>query len=98
MTHTKGKWVINGIIIEDNTGYPIARVWPNTKLSSAKSVELIKANACLIAAAPELLAACEMLLEAYRLSRPQVFGTDAVEEEARAAIAAAKGDQPAPAP
>ncbi len=41
---------------------------------------------------PDLLTACESLLKVYRLSRPQIFGTDPVEEEARAAISAAKGD------
>lgn len=46
----------------------------------------VKDNARLIAAAPLLLATCKSLLKAYRLARPQIFGTDAIEEEARAAI------------
>ena len=48
------------------------------------------ANARLIAAAPELLAALEGLLAQYRLTRPQIFGTDGHEQTALAAIAKAK--------
>ena len=39
----------------------------------------------------DLLTACEQLLKAYRLARPQVFGTDEHEMMARAAIALATG-------
>lgn len=53
------------------------------------------ANARLIAAAPELLAAlaaCEQMLSEYR-STGRMTGWDAARDSARAAIAKAKGDR-----
>ena len=60
---TKGEWTTNGTIIQDEKGLAIAQVWPKTNLSSEESVNLMKANACLIAAAPDLLEACEKAFE-----------------------------------
>lgn len=41
--------------------------------------------------APELLEACKAALKTHRMERQQIFGTDALEEELRAAIAKAEG-------
>jgi hypothetical protein len=41
---------------------------------------------------PALLDVCKELLKAYRLSRPQIFGTDDIEDSARKAIAQAESE------
>ncbi len=56
------KWNTNGTVIQDKAGYPIAQVWPDTRLSSDDSLAAMATNARLIAAAPALLAACEDVL------------------------------------
>ena len=61
--HTKGKWTVHGTIIQDDSGYPIAQVWPVTRLSKDYP-GWNEADARLIAAAPELLDACKMMFEA----------------------------------
>ncbi len=46
MEHTKEKLKVEGTtIIQDETGHTIAQVWPDTRVSSAKSIALMKANA-----------------------------------------------------
>jgi hypothetical protein len=52
----------------------------------------LDANAALIAAAPDLLAALERVMECHRLKISLVTNAGAV-EQARAAIAKAKGDK-----
>ena len=71
--HTKGKWTVNSTIIQDDCGYPIAQVWPVTRLSPTESIKQMKANARLIAAAPRLLAACDY---AYGLLTQRDSDTD----------------------
>ncbi len=61
MEHTKGPWKVDGTIIQDEAKHTIAQVWPDTRLSSSKSLAQMKANARLIAAVSELLAACVRL-------------------------------------
>jgi hypothetical protein len=63
MKHTPGPWRVDGHSIkcnaqEDDTGTYVA------EMLSSISVETTKANAHLIAAAPELLAACEEMEQA----------------------------------
>ena len=55
---------------------------------------MTEADAKFFAAAPELLAALEGLVVRYRAVRPQIFGTDTHEQQARAAIARAKPQPP----
>ena len=57
--YTKGKWTVHGTIIQDDSGYPIAQVWPVTRLSKDYP-GWNEADARLIAAAPELLEACKV--------------------------------------
>lgn len=40
----------------------------------------------------QLVAALENTIEAYRIIRPQIFGTDIIEQKARRALSLAKGE------
>ncbi len=78
------KWTVDGTIIQDGTGYTVAQVWPDARLSSKESIARMESHACLIAAAPALLAACEYALTAISLSQT-------MRKQLKAAIEAAKG-------
>ena len=56
--HTPAPWVYNGRVITANDGYPIC--------SSVRNNSEMKANAKLIAAAPELLEALQRALNDFR--------------------------------
>lgn len=77
--HTSGPWkahlnvlaaAIEGHIVKANHGAetPIASLW---KGGGTHGVETQKANALLIAAAPDLLAACEFALKYHRMKIEQ---------------------------
>ena len=89
-------WTVNGTIIQDSTGYTVAQVWPDTRISSRDSVEKMQARALLIAAAPGLLIACERMLGAMgcdELNGGRVFDDELrkqVKDFAKAALAKAK--------
>lgn len=82
--HTKGPWydIVEGGVCacgrDDNQGFAIAKCFgPRAK-----------ENAKLIAAAPDLLAACEMMLTVYGLAQEAPHAVDVM----RAAVAKAKGE------
>ena len=99
--HTPGPWtdknraydgMITGIDSEDDDDIVIAKCYDDTEGPNNISTAEMKANARLIAAAPELLAALERVLECHRLKISLDTNAGAV-EQARAAIAKAKGDK-----
>jgi hypothetical protein len=92
MAHTPGPWNWTGLYIEDSEGMPIAQVRTPTILQG-------EANAALIAAAPDLLAALRLCLAQLTDERlgtvdymegADIYGDfEKVATVARAAIAAA---------
>jgi hypothetical protein len=88
--HTPAPWDYeDGLTITDKSGFHIALV---NQYASSFGDETHKANARLIAAAPELLSACQRLLDAYNgTSIPEV---DLAIEYAEQIIAKAKGETP----
>jgi hypothetical protein len=92
--HTPGPWAVSdvGEVVVCATGRTLCDVYS----SPTTGEEQADVDARLIAAAPDLLAACEMLAEAQRRAdtgEREGFGcyVDAV-DKARAAIAKAKGE------
>ena len=86
--HTPGEWTVT---MQPDGLYAVSGRADNaagTPLLVA--VNLSKANARLIAAAPDLLASCRNLARRVQASSPGPWGK-ALVEEARAAIAAAEG-------
>lgn len=84
--HTPGPWTINGSAIEtDNT--IIAHIYDPDE----NGPDEFAANAHLIAAAPDLLAACEWLLDAIG-DKSRDEHTIYAKEQARAAIRTARGE------
>lgn len=75
MKHTPGPWWRreaphdNEIVAKDNGGLAVRRA-----VAWGRDDEEIEANALLISAAPDLLAACESLLELVREYQPVVLG------------------------
>lgn len=69
--HTPGPWIVGGeklrdpncIIIHTGKGESIASVWNLMHSDGSEPNTPLEANAALIAAAPELLAACKMAME-----------------------------------
>lgn len=92
--HTPGPWALddNGHDIRTHEDYwPIGCADGNLIAYVAHTDDVMgEANARLIAAAPDLLAACEALLNEARQFFPMVCG-DAI-TEAEAAIAKARGE------
>ena len=93
MEHTKAPWIIEDNykdrgVINAQDGGPIADVW-GVGFSTEKSR---KANTHLIAAAPELLEACEFLIS--ESDRRGIHIKDGISfQKARDAIKKAKGKQ-----
>ena len=81
--HTPGPWVIDNdnVIYQEGTSEPIASAAPTADE---------EANAWLIAAAPELLAALEFCADALNTEAGGLYKAHI--EQARAAIAKAKGE------
>ena len=52
MSYTKGEWKVRSYSVDGEDEHPIASVYPDTRLTSDESLHLMKANAHLIAAAP----------------------------------------------
>jgi hypothetical protein len=99
--HTPKPWRNDGREIEPSRGHRVeyveatngdgfvAQVWTPSDGDASKRI----ANARLIAAAPDLLAACEAMVAACELTDEAYYDTiDAATEQARAAIAKAKGE------
>lgn len=87
--HTPGPWGFDSFALREEI-----RAENNPLIATVCSVhcdspEEMRANAHLIAAAPEILEALEMMLEMSEMSG---FGKAAAEDVARAAIAKAKGE------
>ena len=85
--HTPGPWTTGRAINAVDMG-KFSFICP-FGANSADQVAEIKANACLISSAPDLLAALESLLDDADVC--EVAGDDAI-GQARAAIAKAKGE------
>ena len=85
--HTPGPWTTGRAINSVDMG-KFSFICP-FGANSANQVAEIKANACLISSAPDLLAALESLLDDADVC--EVAGDDAI-RQARAAIAKAKGE------
>lgn len=87
--HTPGPWKVSGHMVrtECETSWPVASCCYGTAAQS-------DANARLIAAAPELLAACDAMLNAIADNTDIGFDVDLNEamRAARAAIVKAKGE------
>jgi hypothetical protein len=88
--HTAGPWAVNPLVAQVDAfvgGKPLPicqLLWPTKERSEAET----EANARLIAAAPDLLAACEALVEGM-----QACGVDGPYlQQAISAIARAKGE------
>ena len=99
--HTPGQWeadirLAQSTVIDKN-GNIIADIARDSNSCTAQTYtdENIAANARLIAAAPELLAACEALVEAIEghEARTKVYQMHPAIEIARAAIAKAEGGE-----
>lgn len=104
MTHTSGKWetknLAHGTAIENETGSRICflpKKWFSENRQPVGSImvknktqEEIKSNALLIAAAPELLAACEWYLSEMEIGDEGQRDIETAENMMRAAIAKAK--------
>lgn len=99
--HTPGPWVIGGSLIS-NGRVPVAKVLHNGNGNPSKASDYDRdaprwlggadANARLIAAAPELLAALEALVGEADLGEVDLDDDDRAKlEQARAAIAKATG-------
>src|ERR1700676_739230 len=71
MTHTPGPWLYDGMAIHTNDGIMIAGL-----SSVCKTAKEIDANARLIAAAPELLAACRAQHEALDILMAMLIERD----------------------
>lgn len=73
--HTPGPWKIDNHIsvVANTSNRPIAITYPHTHLSSVESLNTMKANACLIATAPELLEMCKefVFLEKTNMTKKQ---------------------------
>ena len=100
MRHTPGSWILtdyyypNNIDVATDSGRLIATIEcpptaPEYDIPDGSRSEC-EANALLIAAAPELLAACEAFVEAWEKSL-QLEKTDVALRMAKSAIADAKG-------
>jgi len=81
--HTPGPWRVNHRCVEDEARNAIASVYRNVDGTGHN-----KANARLIAAAPDLLAACEAILSGWG----HQDGVSRAVEKARAARAKARGE------
>ena len=96
MTHKTGPWMVE--IMRDGGGHKMLNVvkeidrgaWQEICRSYDTDNESL-ANACPIAAAPELLEACEKLLGAIEC---WIANPEDVVANARATIAKAKGEEP----
>ena len=67
MEHTQGNWVVQNWLIVGDAGHEVAEVFPNEvdeDVDADGVSKEAKANARLIAAAPDLLAACKYALDA----------------------------------
>lgn len=104
--YSQGPWVVNprgstagrnSLLVETAEGLPVAEVrkqyLPTGKALQANDAERQLANAHLIAAAPELLEACERL-ERFAMSlMGRLASTPAQVSEARIIMAKAKGGE-----
>lgn len=90
MSHTPGPWVV-GVqgVFTTNPNYCLCRMWDGTR------IEETEANKRLIAAAPDLLAACEELLLVAGTYKPiDMYDWErvsAVIDRAKAALKKARG-------
>lgn len=93
--HTSGPWAATGwegIVVNDSKGNTLALA-----PGSSYHLEEMKANARLIAAAPDMLAALEKLSRAFDLDeydQDRAHAEACAMREARDAIAKAKGGEP----
>jgi len=87
--YTKGEWKVESGQVIDERGEIVARAYRDTECRIPPTER--DCNMHLIASAPDLYEACKELLKKYRLYRPQIFGTDALECQARQALAKAEG-------
>lgn len=107
MAHTKGPWelshespkiIMSGSFIDGHQGYIVGSVTGNDNSGYFASEEEAKANARLIAAAPELLEALEIAVDKIKSGLILLKCDDEfIEKETRqalAAIAKAKGLNP----
>lgn len=86
--HTPGPWIASTPPFVGGHIYTDAPRGRGAIVANLTPIDERDANACLIAAAPELLAACEALLMRYRI----MVAADGIEcLQAIAAIAKAKG-------
>lgn len=85
--HTPGPWTAQGLAIVASDRSFVGRLYP--WCADPQDAECAKANARLIAAAPELLESIEQLLVCMRLAG---WEDDPASIKARAATAKAKGE------
>ena len=66
LKHTTGN-NYDGLIIIDANGWNVANLWHNNRLQDQEYIAQREANANLIAAAPDLLAALEAITKRFRI-------------------------------
>lgn len=88
--HTKGKWIISSsVLVVSEDAHVIANTMSMIGVPDlCINIFEAEANARLIAAAPDLLAACEMMLNAHDTGEAE--GSPRIVEKLREAIAKAK--------
>ena len=88
--YTKGKWEKNNLEIKV-AGRGIVARCPTTNTGGTMECVANAERICqCVNNFDDLLETCKELLQAYRLNRKQIFGTDAIEEAARQAITKAE--------
>ena len=93
MNYTKGEWRVKGCSVDGEDGYPIASTYPDTRLTSPESLRLKKANAHLIAAAPDMYEALKRLLKMVPEDCGGCIKTETAWIEAQEALAKAEGKE-----
>ena len=89
MKHTPGKWNVDNVFIVSNDDELIAQIDPISEDATSvymRNPKEARANARLIAAAPELLEACKRVVN-------EVLGTGEIYWQCKQAIAKAEGNQ-----
>lgn len=90
MAYAPGPWTANGTLLNSFTLLDGSGTYIGVFNQGGNDLQQGEANARLIAAAPDLLAACETLLEAQRLAG-YTKGITAFEEMAKAVARAREG-------
>lgn len=78
--HTPGPWTVEGPLVKVESEHGVVAVIATGTLQAASPIGVIRANARLIAAAPDLLAACEQAIYALKGREHDGFLRDAIKK------------------